>query len=176
MSKVLIGTMALVVLFFGVVLYMKVTAPQEPQISAEMSDEGRKHIKQGEAHEPYKSDFPTSGPHYADDSSPTNWGIHEEEQPDEVLIHNMEHGGIVVAYRPDLPAEEIQKLTSLFSSPYSNDTFKPIKAIVIPRAKNKDPIILGAWRHMLPLESYDENKLITFYQQRLGKSPEPTGR
>lgn len=176
MSKVLIGAIALVVLFFGAVFYMKVTQPEEPQIGTQTADEGRKHIAREESHEPYKSDFPTSGPHYADDQSPTKWGVYEEELPDEILVHNMEHGGIVVTYKPDLASKEIQKLKKLFSTPYSNKDFKPLKAIVIPRTKNKDPITLGAWRYSLNLQIYDEQQLIAFYKQRLGESPEPTGR
>ena len=156
MSKIFIVSIAVVVLFFGAVLFSKATQPKEPTIGTQMADQGRKHIGRGEAHEPYNSDLPVSGPHYADSSSPTNWGIHDEELPSEVLIHNMEHGGVVVTYRPDLPADQIKKLKELFNSPYSNNKFKPIKAIVIPRAENKSPIVMGAWRYVMNLQQYNE--------------------
>jgi len=45
----------------------------------------------------YASNPPTSGPHNA---SPASWGIHEADHPvpKEDFLHNMERGGVVVAY------------------------------------------------------------------------------
>lgn len=175
MSKALIVAVIVIVGFFGVVVYVK-TAKREPQVGTPAADQGSQHIARGQTHEPYKSEMPTSGPHYSDSEAPTTWGIHKTELPDETLIHNMEHGGVIIAYRPDLPKDQIQKIEQLFGPPYSNNNFKPIKAIVIPRYKNKFPIEMGAWTYNLNLQKYDEKLLIAFYQQRLGKSPEPTGQ
>jgi len=60
-----------------------------------LDDLGRSHLAQGATPPSYNSNPPTSGPH-----APTvmAWGIHERLSPKEVLIHNMEHGGIVVWY------------------------------------------------------------------------------
>lgn len=175
MSKPLVVAGIIILGFFGLVVYAK-TTKQEPTVGTSAVDQGRQHIASGAAHEPYKSEMPTSGPHYSDSSSPTTWGIHKTELPDETLIHNMEHGGTIVTYRPDLPKDQIARLENLFGPPYSNKDFKPIKVIVIPRSKNKYPIEVGAWAYNLNLQKYDEKLLISFYRQRLGKSPEPAGQ
>ena len=54
-----------------------------------------RHIQIGEQHEPYNSDPPTSGPHYA---QPAQAGFYDEALPDEQLVHNLEHGYIVIWY------------------------------------------------------------------------------
>ena len=54
-----------------------------------------RHIQVGEQHEPYNSDPPTSGPHYA---QPAQAGFYDEALPDEQLVHNLEHGYIVIWY------------------------------------------------------------------------------
>ena len=51
---------------------------------------------------------------------------------------------------------------------------KPIKVIVMPRAENKSPIAIGAWRYVLKLQQYNEKELIAFYEQHLGNAPEAT--
>jgi hypothetical protein len=43
----------------------------------------------------YASNPPTSGPH---DPVPVQWGVYDQPQPKERLIHNMEHAGIVIWY------------------------------------------------------------------------------
>ena len=41
---------------------------------------------------------PTSGPHWRHAADP---GFYGTELPDEELVHNLEHGQIVVSYNPD---------------------------------------------------------------------------
>ena len=61
-------------------------------------NQGQEHIRDGETGE-YNSSPPTSGPHYAvpADTSfyPPDSGIEPER-----LVHNMEHGQVVIWYRP----------------------------------------------------------------------------
>ena len=161
---------AVTVGILGFAIMKKPPAPQ--RLGVEHPDQGQKHIQVGEPHEPYNSDLPSSGPHYANQLAPTTWGVHTEELPDEVLIHNEEHGGILVTYRPDLPADQIAKLQALFVAPYSKKDFQPTKAIVIPRSKNTKPIQLASWNRTLDLQSFDEEILTQFYLTNVGKAPE----
>ena len=62
---------------------------------------GNIHIDQGESHPPYNSTPATSGWHYsAPGLAPAKWGIHSDVLPDEVLVHNLEHGGVAFAGLP----------------------------------------------------------------------------
>ncbi|HWL64613.1 MAG TPA: DUF3105 domain-containing protein [Actinomycetota bacterium] len=67
--------------------------------------EGREgqHIKEGEPHDPYNSNPPTTGPHY---ESPADTGFYSSEIEAERVVHNLEHGQIVIYYHPDLSAED----------------------------------------------------------------------
>ena len=68
------------------------------------------HIDVGSAHEPYTTNPPTSGPHYNEAGlGPVQAGFYENagEAPPEGVVHNLEHGMIVIYYNPDAPAEVI---------------------------------------------------------------------
>jgi hypothetical protein len=173
MSKVVIGSIVTMVVLFGVLIAVNKSKPQEPQIGTKHSAQGNKHIPQGEAHEAYNSSPASSGPHYADSSAPTNWGIYTQEVPDEIFIHNEEHGGVVVTYNPKLLAsDQIKKLQTLFAAPFSNKDFQPSRFILTPRSKNKQAIELASWGWTLGLDKYDEAKLLKFYEQHSNKAPE----
>ena len=62
---------------------------------------GESHYSEGQRHVPflssvdYRSNPPHSGPHYPD---PTYWGVHQSTVDRGTYVHNLEHGGIVLAY------------------------------------------------------------------------------
>lgn len=75
---------------------------------AEFDDQGNDHIRPGSPHPPYNSNPPTSGWHWAD---PKDWGIYNTPQVQEQLVHNLEHGGIVIQYN-NLSSAELQRLVA----------------------------------------------------------------
>ena len=169
----LIIMLVLVVGFASLLVYKKASTPQQAQLGTLRPDQGQKHIQQGESHEAYNSDLPSSGPHYANNTAPAQWGIYTSELTPEVYLHNQEHGGVVIAYSPTLLNEEqIKQLQNLFAPPYETKDFQPRKFILMPREKNTKPIQLAAWRYTLDLDTYDEDKIKTFFSQRAGKAPE----
>lgn len=173
-NKVFYGIIAtLVIGFVGYVGLTQKSKPKEAIIGVQHKEQGKNHIPRGQQHEPYNSDPASSGPHYADQGAPTPWGVYTQEVPEEVFLHNQEHGGVIITYRPDLPADQLKQLQALFAPPYSDKTFSPTKAIVTPRSKNTKPIQLAAWTYTLDLDQYDEAKIKQFYLQRVGKAPEP---
>lgn len=68
-----------------------------PQVPGEAyDDQGNFHLQSpDEPHPPYNSSPPSSGPHLG---VLAQWGIHETALPPELFVHNLEDGGIVVAY------------------------------------------------------------------------------
>ena len=83
----------------------------------------------------WNSSPPTSGPHYG---VPAVWGSYEEEVPLVQSVHNLEHGGVVIHYGPDVPSAEVDKIREW----YSED---PNGLIISPLSTNKDKITLSAW-------------------------------
>ena len=61
------------------------------------------HIKEGADHAEYNSNPPTSGPHY---EIPADPAFYTSAVEPERVIHNLEHGQIVLWYPPDLSAED----------------------------------------------------------------------
>ncbi len=166
---VLVGVVALMVAIF--VLGNRATPePQEVAlVGQKFDDQGQKHIADGEQHEAYNSSPPTSGPHYG---SPAPWGIKNAEIVDEVLLHNLEHGGIVITYKPDLPADQIEQLKQIATTLPQSKNFNSVKIILAPRAKNDRPVSLLAWTYQEHLDSPDGAKIKEFYLSHLDKGPE----
>lgn len=164
-SKIFYGFLALVVIgFLGFLVMNK--EPEKPRPGLAHQDNGRKHVQ---AKEYGGEEPPTSGDH----AEPLAWQVYDQEIPDANVIHNMEHGGVYISYRTDLPKDQIEKIKALFSKPYSNAKFSPIKAVVAPRSKNKAPIVMSSWTRSESFQSFDESKMIDYYLKNIGKSPEP---
>ena len=58
----------------------------------------------------YNSNPPSSGAHYP---SPANWGVYDYEVNDKIFIHNLEHGGVWIAYRPSVPTKVVDELRTI---------------------------------------------------------------
>jgi hypothetical protein len=80
---------------------------------------------------------PTSGPHYGQWAI---WGSYDEPIPLVQTTHNLEHGGVVIHYGPDVPRDEVDALRTWY-----NETDDPNALIIVPLGSNKDKITLSAW-------------------------------
>src|SRR6185503_3015250 len=134
--------------------------PAAAQIGEEFPEIGRNHIEPGTPHDPYNSNPPTSGPHYA---QPADWGIYSTALADEVLIHNLEHGGIWISYK-DVDADTLSKLEAVAKA-------NPGSVILTPREANDSKIVLAAWIRLEKLDGYDEGKILEFIKANKNKSP-----
>lgn len=171
--KVLVIIVIFIVGFFGFVLFSKNTKPTEALIGVKHEVQKADHISEGQQHAPYNSDPASSGPHYDSASAPAEWGVYTQEVKEEIFLHNLEHGGVVITYSPDIiQPDQQEKLQTLFAPPYRNKEFKPTRAILTPRAKNTKAIQLASWGYTLSLDQFDEAKIIKFYLQHSGKAPE----
>lgn len=97
-------------------------------------DQGTAHIRLGDSHPAYHSSPPTSGWHTPQVAP---WGSHRTVMPDEVLVHNLEQGGIWISYRDaddDALVERLEALAARYRS----------KVIVTPRPANDAPIAVAA--------------------------------
>ncbi len=163
--KVLYGFIGILLVGFAV-LVITDKQSETPRPGVTHSDKGREHVEQKNYSE---EELPTSGPH----ASPVAWGVYAIEQRDDQLIHNLEHGGIVATYRPDIPKAELTKLTQLLSKPFSESGFEPTKIVIAPRKLNEAPIVLSSWQRSQKLNTFNKETVIMYVKRNLGKSPEP---
>jgi Protein of unknown function (DUF3105) len=78
---------------------------------------------------------PTDGRHYE------NWapfGIYDEPIDDGFVIHNLEHGGVVVQYGADIPEAQVEEMRSWWRD-------DPNGIIVAPLPALNDQVAFSAW-------------------------------
>lgn len=135
----------------------------------------RTHIQVGDPHEPYNSDPPTSGPHAA----PVQAGFYDEALLDENLVHNLEHGYVIIWYNcAGLDGTQCQTLTGQIkgvmdrASPVSIFTSAK-KLIAVPRSTMDAQIALTSWGRMQKLATFDEAEINNFINKLRNQAPEP---
>jgi hypothetical protein len=105
------------------------------------------HINNPNASVQYNSFPPSSGPHYA---QPAPWGIYPDSIKQTILVHNLEHGGIVVQYGPKVSQDDVEKLQSF----YQDD---PYGLVVAPYDKLGSKIAATAWNEPAYSQNQDAN-------------------
>lgn len=96
-----------------------------------------------------------------------NCGFYSASVPEEVAVHILEHGGVSIAFDPDLPEAQVTTIRNvvgdashLLAAPYPGLT---------------SPVVLSAWSKQLSLDSVDDprfQQFIDFYVQG-PQTPEP---
>lgn len=145
---------------YGIAAWQKYLEQHKPGTA--YLDQGREHIAVGAEHAAYNSNPPTSGPHYAE---PAPWGFYDEALPDEQLVHNLEHGGVWIAYKNSEDAE-LKAALKKIADDYT------VKVIVTPRPQNDARISVAAWTRLLAMETYDETALRDFIKAFINRGPE----
>jgi hypothetical protein len=97
----------------------------------------------------WNSDPPTSGPHYGQWAL---WGAYDRPVPLTMSTHNLEHGGIVLHYGPNVPPAEVEKLRDF----YRDD---PNAMLLAPLPSAGDKVIASAWYYDLAKGENNEEYL-----------------
>ncbi|GGO33213.1 DUF3105 domain-containing protein [Deinococcus humi] len=125
-------------------------------------NQGQEHIAVGAQHPAYNSSPATSGWHYV---QPQPWGTFVYEITPETLIHNLEHGGVVIQYNPALLKGDVARLEAI------QKRF-PNKTVVAPNSQLQVPLALTAWRRLYTLDTLDEAKIVDFTERYRNRAPE----
>jgi hypothetical protein len=114
----------------------------------------------------YEMKIPTSGTHSPHD---LRFGFYKEKPPVEKLVHNLEHGDVIIYYNPDSKPEIIDKLNELT---HYKKAGSGILAVPYGDVVTSNEIVLTAWTKTLELPTFDEQKIGTFIYQYINKGPE----
>jgi hypothetical protein len=123
------------------------------------ADQGRTHLSPGGRYSKYNSIPPTSGPH---DPNPAPCGVSTQPIPNEVQVHDLEHGVVMVQYRPGLDQAQVRSLEALARSYGSH-------VLVAPYPGLNTPVAVTAWTKLMTLDRADTGKIRAFadlYRQR----------
>lgn len=155
-----------VILAIGALVWHRVATPSPLDGLVETyASEGAAHVPTGQR-VTYRSDPPHSGPHYAQVARP---GFYDRPIPDEVIVHNLEHGNIVVFYDPERLNSEDEAYLTRLTRTYTGDWDA---VLAVPRQGMTHPFILSAWRHLLRLDTLDRVLVEAFMDAYRGRGPE----
>ena len=136
---------------------------------------GRTHIEEGTQGSGYTSVPATSGQHWNSANSPGPWGVYSTAQPQERLIHNLEHGGIVIWYQAaQLSTADLATLTQFVQQQITTEKFK---VILTPWSGTNfgHPIAVTAWDWLLYMDTVDLDTVRGFIDAHIGRAPESNG-
>ena len=131
----------------------------------EFEEQEADHIGVGDAHPPYNSSPPTSGPHY---ETPAGTEFFSEQVPPEQLVHNLEHGQIVIWYSPDATNETLGFVADLVDQQPGATAAAPYPDIESPYT-----LVLSAWGASQLCEQVSQEVVDDFRREYQGKGPEP---
>lgn len=152
-KKLALAAGIIVVLAAAVFVVIEQQKPLPGKKVAVMKDQS--HIQDiNSPHTPYNSDPPTSGQHV---DYIANWGVHKEPVPKEVLVHNLEDGGVVIYYNKNTDKTTVEKLEKLVNH------FKE-HVLLTPYPEMKNTITLTAWGRIDKLNKFDEERVNSFIQ------------
>ena len=150
------GVLVVVVAVVGLILYQgrdrstKLTRPSATALASatkaagcsavqQFPQAGRNHIAADVQPKNWNSNPPTSGDHLG---VPLNRGVYKDQQDERAIVHNLEHGYVVIQYK-NLPADQVSKLTKLAEG------LQGQKLILAPwSGLPKDGVALTAWQRL----------------------------
>ena len=138
-----------------------------------IEDQGRAHVRPGDSHPPYNSVPATSGWHYPIPQAPAPWGVYDEVLPDEVLVHNLEHGGVGVHYDcPDGCDDLVAQLAAIVSGAVGQG----FKIVMSPYPGLETRIVLTAWNFLAGFEEFDAQRMLEFVRAHESSPNAPESR
>ncbi|MBA2463321.1 MAG: DUF3105 domain-containing protein [Actinobacteria bacterium] len=135
------------------------------------------HVANPDAKPKWNSSPPTSGPH---SPTPAVWGSYND--PVELIqsVHNLEHGGVVIHYGPDVPEQTVTQIKDFYNEDPNGLIVAPL-----PSLKPKDAIMLSAWTapergagaddgrgYLARCTKFDEKAFSKFVDEHRYKGPE----
>jgi hypothetical protein len=131
-----------------------------------LGDQGAEHHETVPEGFEYNSFPPTSGPHHQQWAI---WNIYTEPIDQLHLIHNLEHGGIVVQYGSAISEAEVQEIADWYSA-------DPDAVLVAPLPELGDEVALTAWTHLLTCTGFGESAWTEFRDKYRFNGPEAIPR
>jgi hypothetical protein len=149
-----------------VLLAPRTTAAQGHQVPTEGN---RQHVDQGTTM-PYRNRPPSSGDHYP---TPAGYGVFTRDIPAGNLVHSLEHGAIVVYYRPDLCDQTcIGQLQQAYSSAPKSQRYGVVKMVIAPWPDMDQSVTATAWGWVDGMDQPDIQRILAFYREHVDRGPE----
>lgn len=139
------------------------------KIGTKVPEQPGTHVARGQRVQ-YAQRPPTSGSHW--DLPHAGWNVSDSPKDDELVVHNLEHGGIVISYK-GLTPDDLANLKTLVRRFVAGEYRK---VLLRPYNEMENGIVLTAWNWTHRIPGYDETVITRFVQGHYGprgESPEP---
>lgn len=145
------------------------TTPPKVEIPSVLGEDipiaGANHIEEGTTATDWNSDPPTSGEHYGQWATA---GFYDEAIPDGYLVHDMEHGYVIIYYNcelVDMDCEAYKTAIEAAMAATGNDpNTNSVKLIAVPRPGMDNPITYASWGHLYKAEAFVSEELVLYVQ------------
>jgi len=121
----------------------------------------------------YVSNPPSSGPHWGTSAA---HGVYNVAVPRESLVHNLEHGAVVIWYNCSANCTDVSRAEAFISSlpldPICPQGL-PRRVILVPDPLLDVPIAASAWGFTLRANCFDEQAFADFFSAHYGQGLEP---
>jgi len=134
-------------------------AQQDPALGEKVPDEGFTHVPFGTPIE-YRAHPPSSGTHYP---SPAPSGVYPQGLAPGYWVHSLEHGYIVLAYKPPVSDEMLRQFDQMVRD-FPKSKYENVKLLFVPYTDMPHPFAALAWDWRLWMDEFDRAKLLAFYK------------
>lgn len=114
----------------------------------------------------YEMKIPTSGTHSPHD---LKFGFYKDKPSYEMLVHNLEHGDIIIYYHADADPKIKEQLNYFVNFREAGAGILAVPNEDIPAGKE---VVVNAWTKTMELSVYDEEKIATFIYKYINEGPE----
>lgn len=131
----------------------------------------RKHVSSPTANVKHNTDPPSNGTHYF---QPAIWDFYTSPANPLQVLHNEEHGGVIIWWGNKVPAATVDKLRAFYTS-------SPNGMVGTPYPSLGSKVALTAWTapsgglgegHLAVCPTFDEKAFAAFRDAYRGKGPE----
>lgn len=136
----------------------------------EYAEAGRDHIQANQQPDNWNSTPPTSGDHLG---APIAAGVYDSEQDERAIVHNLEHGYVVIQYR-NIPEDQVNQLREFVRDRSGS------KLVLAPYSGlERDGVALTAWRNLETMQRVNLDVVRAFVDDYMipggakSRAPEP---
>lgn len=165
----LLGALALVIILAGAwwAFSARSNAPAGATVGARVPYEGNTHVAMGSEIK-YRAHPPASGNHYDRPAPP---GVYPGGILPGFWVHSLEHGYVVLVYKPPVPPEMLQQFDAMVRD-FPKSKYGYAKLVIVPYSEMDHRFAVLAWTWRLWLDAFDRQKVLEFYRAHVDRGPE----
>ena len=137
-------------------------------------NEGQEHTAEEVTAPDFKTNPPTSGPH-SPNPAPDGIYVPGNEPAIGNWVHTLEHGRVIIQYKPRTAANVVQQLTALFNEDVADSGGAHHSVLMQNNSAMKPQVAAVAWRHYVVCDEFTPQVIDAFRafrEELVDKAPE----